>query len=965
MSDRARKPALETWAWFVLALLAVLLVGGGSWFLLTERAAHRQNVEEGLEIIAELKAEQIAEWRAERLAGAAVVVDRRDVREDLESFFADSEGSAKALLDRALSSVLQQFQYKEILVLDAQVETRMVVGEPTVLCDEGCREAVQMAASSGKSVWTPIHDDSDSATPHLSVVAPVLVWPDGQRLVGYLVLVADAADFLYPLIQRWPIPSETAESLLVRRDGSDVLFLNDLRHHDDAALRLRIPTTRSDLPAAMAVAGKTGVVYGRDYRDVPVVAAVVPVEGSPWFLVAKVDIREAFAGWRVRMLLLGLLLAGGVTLIGALWLVVRQRHLKSHFEALYRSELALRKAFELKEAIVAASPIGIVIYDADGDCIAANEAAARMAGATPDQVLQQNFHQIESWRVSGVYEAAIRSLHEGDRQRIQTDLTTTFGKHVALELDLVAVDLAGEQHLLVMVDDVTERDAGERALRASEERYRVLIENAEVLVSMYDRSGTCLLVNRKVADQFGATPEQMIGQSIVDLHPGASEEYLGRIHDVIDSASARSYEDVVRFPQGDRHLLSNVQPVRDAAGTVYAAQIISHDVTDLRQLEEQLVHSQKMEAIGRLAGGVAHDFNNMLGVIIGRTELLLSRTDPEDPISAGLREVEKAAHRSADLTRQLLAFARRQTVAPKVMDLNQTVEGMLQMLRRLIGEGIDLVWQPDSGLWPVKIDPAQLDQVLANLCVNARDAMSGTGKVAIETRNAELDERYCLRFPEHAPGSYVMLAVSDTGCGMDEATREHIFEPFFTTKESGHGTGLGLSTVYGIVTQNGGVVSVYSEPGQGTTFKIYIPRHVGDGPADETMAEVVVPPAQGETVLLVEDEVGLLEGTAEVLEELGYTVLTASSPDQALSLAQATDDTIHLLVTDVVMPKMNGRQLADRLQEVRAGVRVLFMSGYTANAIAHNGVLDEGVHFLQKPFSLHELAVHVRQALED
>ena len=384
-----------------------------------------------------------------------------------------------------------------------------------------------------------------------------------------------------------------------------------------------------------------------------------------------------------------------------------------------------------------------------------------------------------------------------------------------------------------------------------------------------------------------------------------------------------------------------------------------------RALEDQLRQAQKMEAIGRLAGGVAHDFNNMLGVIIGRTELMLSRAEGDSRLAAGLREVEKAAQRSADLTRQLLAFARRQTVAPKVLDMNTTLESMLNMLRRLIGEGIDLVWHPGAELWPVRIDPAQLDQVLANLCVNARDAMSGSGALTIETCNTVLDEADCVNFPEYSPGSYVMLAVSDTGCGMDEATLSRVFEPFYTTKEMGEGTGLGLATVYGIVKQNGGIVTANSEPGAGTSFKVYLPRRVGEAPEDDRDVQVVLPRARGETVLLVEDDVGLLKGAMEMLEELGYTVLVANGPSRALDLAREAAQRIDLLVTDVVMPSMNGRRLANSITELCPQVKTLFMSGYTANAIAHNGVLDEGVHFLQKPFSLHDLAVHVRQALED
>ena len=379
-------------------------------------------------------------------------------------------------------------------------------------------------------------------------------------------------------------------------------------------------------------------------------------------------------------------------------------------------------------------------------------------------------------------------------------------------------------------------------------------------------------------------------------------------------------------------------------------------------LQAQLIQAQKMESVGRLAGGVAHDFNNMLGVILGYTGLVLEQTNPSDPLSKYLQQIHKAAERSADLTRQLLAFARKQTVAPQVLDLNNTVEGMLRLLRRLIGEDIDLAWLPGRELWPVKMDHSQLDQILANLCVNARDAIAGVGKVTIETANTVFDAEYCARHAGFVPGDYVLLAVSDNGCGMDAETLSRIFEPFFTTKEVGQGTGLGLASVYGAVTQNNGLINTYSEPGQGTTFKIYLPRHTDI--VVQATAEPQQAAARGsETVLLVEDEPMMLELTMSMLEQLGYTVLAARTPGEAMRLAREHSGSIDLLITDVVMPEMNGRDLAGNLLALYPGMKCLLMSGYTANVIAHHGVLEEGVHFLEKPFLMTDLAANIRKAL--
>jgi PAS domain S-box-containing protein len=416
------------------------------------------------------------------------------------------------------------------------------------------------------------------------------------------------------------------------------------------------------------------------------------------------------------------------------------------------------------------------------------------------------------------------------------------------------------------------------------------------------------------------------------------------------------------YDNDDRDLLESV--AMQTAPILFAFQEEARQQKAQEKLEAQLHQAQKMESVGRLAGGVAHDFNNMLGVILGYTELAKERVEPNTPLHTDLEKIQEAAQRSADLTRQLLAFARKQTVSPKVIDLNSTIESMLKLLRRLIGEDIDLAWQPGKEVWPVKMDPTQVDQILTNLCVNARDAIVDTGKVTIETGKASFDEEYCAHHAGFVPGEYVLLAVSDNGCGMDEETQAHLFEPFFTTKEVGKGTGLGLAMVYGVVKQNNGFINVYSELGQGTTFKIYLPRHL-----DKTVFlpknKLDKPSERGhETILLVEDEPAILEMSTIMLERLGYTVLAAGTPGEAVRLAQEHPGRIDLLLTDVIMPEMNGRDLAKNLLSIYPDIRRLFMSGYTASVIAHHGVLDQGVHFIHKPFSMKDLGEKLREALE-
>ncbi len=376
------------------------------------------------------------------------------------------------------------------------------------------------------------------------------------------------------------------------------------------------------------------------------------------------------------------------------------------------------------------------------------------------------------------------------------------------------------------------------------------------------------------------------------------------------------------------------------------------------QLEEQYRQSQKMEAVGRLAGGVAHDFNNMLAVIIGHTEAALEDLPRSHPVYENLQDVEKAARRSAGLTRQLLAFARKQITLPKVIDLNETIDSMLKILQRLMGENIELIWSPASSVWPVKIDPGQIDQVLANLCVNARDAIEGQGKVVIASTNVSVDRMLSMQHPELNPGDYVKVTVSDTGCGISQELLPNIFEPFYTTKEVG--TGLGLATLYGIVAQNGGVIQVESVLERGTTFVIYLPKF--DGEAEEAPAVELSEVGGTETVLVTEDEPAMLEIATIMLRGLGYRVLQARLPSEALQLVKQHQ--VSLLITDVIMPEMNGRDLYGAVSQLAPAVKCLYMSGYTADIIAKEGVLEDGIGFIEKPFVKSELARAVRAALD-
>lgn len=546
------------------------------------------------------------------------------------------------------------------------------------------------------------------------------------------------------------------------------------------------------------------------------------------------------------------------------------------------------------------------------------------------------------------------------------------------ELSTQNEDLLATEEMLRI--QIREYEASQNILKSRDEALfnekaflRSLIDSADDLIYFKDRNSVYLGCNKSSEAFTGHSEQEQQGKTDFDFFDKEIAEQILK-HDqlVLEGGVAVHTEEWVTSASGSRLLLDTVKaPIYGQDGQPIGLVGISRDITRRRQAEEekatlesQLQQAQKMESVGRLAGGVAHDFNNMLTVILGHAELGLIRLDPAHPVHAGLQEIRRTAERSAELTRQLLVFARKQTISPKVLDLNSVITAMLKMLERLIGEDIQLNWQPGPHLWQVNIDPSQIDQILANLCVNARDSISDIGRITIDTGNRVIDESYSVGNIESKPGEYVTLTVCDDGCGMDKETEAHIFEPFFTTKGSGKGTGLGLATVFGAVKQNNGFINVYSEKGIGTKFTIYLPRHQGNAVQVQEKCPVETAPRGNDTILLVEDEAAILTMVLTMLTEQGYTVLTSQSPVEAIRIAGEHANEIHLLITDVVMPEMNGRDLANNLLANYPQLKCLFMSGYTSDIITHRGVLEEGVNFIQKPFTLPGLASKVREVLD-
>ncbi len=968
-------------SWFqgTMACLAVLVfVMGGYWFIHVREEATKREHYEHLATIARLKTDQLRAWRQERLADARMNASGMARRLTLELLHTNNPAVLAQLTERLRFFQENEGYHNMILATpDGRILVSLQDRNATLEAEE--KMLMTEALSTSQPILGDFYHCRSCEMIHFDAASPVV--DDANRVVAVLILVVDPARDVFPLMQTWPMPHADAESYLARREGDRVLLLSPLRHLASPSLNFTsLALSTVDNSAVRAVLGESGGALGMDYRNVPVLSDIRAVSGTPWYMITEMDYEPLLTQARIQGGSLLFMLAMVITMTIVLARLDSVSRRKNLSEALLEAQCARNRSQEEIRATLYAIGAGVIATDGSGLVNRMNMEAERLCGWREEEALGQPLV------------AVFHALDDTTNNPVPLPISQVLaaGESVGVSQHILLVDRNGQRRpvtdswspirdehgeisgVVLIFRDQTNKKAMERAQFEIGKRYSDLIESVNDLIWETDTQHRFIFVSRRVEDMLGYRSEEIMGRPWdAFLCPEESQPDEGLTYTIANHQPFRMICHTWMRKDGNRGIYeSSATATFDQQGRFLGYRGISRDITDRRQaeeeqhkLQEQLLQAQKMDTIGRLAGGVAHDFNNMLTVICNYAEMSLSEVEEAHPLRKRLAAIHKAALHSADLTRQLLAFARKQVTVPQILDLNETITGMLKMLRRLIGENIELQWKPTPEIWPVKMDPTQVGQVLANLAVNARDAIAGTGHLVIATENLTVDQAYCAGRINFSPGDYVEITVSDSGCGMTGEVINHIFEPFFTTKGEGQGTGLGLSTVHGIVYQNEGIIHVYSEPGQGTTFRIYLPR-------GEIEAEVARLPqsddsASGsETLMIVEDEITILELSTTILENKGYTILAASTPHEALDLVRTFQGVIHLVITDVIMPQMNGRDLLDQINRLHPGIKSLYMSGYTADIIAQQGVIEAGLQFIEKPFSVKGLCAKVREVLD-
>jgi len=1016
--------ALYTFILIFFFLAAAIVIAGFLTYRNHEQG-HRLEVGHQLSAIAELKINDLTQYRQERIEDARLLSESTSFAALVRRFLEKPEDTEnERQLQDWLNKLQAHAQYDQVRLLDTNGTIRLAAPAEVTSLSAVIAQLLPEILKSGQVTTQDFYRNDHNGKIYLAVLAPILDRQNGNRPLGLLSLRIDPEQYLYPFIQRWPIPSRTAETLLVRREGEEVVFLNKLRFQKNTALTLRFPLTQNDLPAARAVLGQTGIANGHDYRGVPVIADVRPIPDSPWFLVSKMSISEAYAPLREHLWLMGGFVVVLLFGVGAIMAFVWQRQRVTFFQERIATAAALKKLNRLYTVLSNINQTIIRVRDPQElfqtACrIAVEDGGFRLAWVGLLDKASGDVIQTASAGMDDGYLAKLRitignapsdqgptgsAIREGRysvANDIEHDARMTPWRADALQrgyrssagFPLVVFDTvrgaisfyADEPHFfntneVKLLDELARdisfamefsaqeesRRKAEAALRESQQLFATVANTSPALIWMSGLDKGRIWFNQPWLAFTGLNQEEAMGDGWnARVHPDDLAHCLQIYTDAF--AAHRSFSMEYRLQRHDgeyRWLLNQSQPRYDASGA-FAGYIGSClDISEHRNLEKQIRHAVKMESIGTLAGGVAHDFNNILMAIIGYGQLALMGMAQDDPQRLNIEHMLEGADRAARLTKDLLLFSRKQISERKPVDLVEIVKTVEKFIVRVIGEDITCETRlPDQPL-TVLADSHQLEQVLMNFATNARDAMPKGGTFSITAEQTILHQDFIAAHGFGSPGPYALLTVADSGCGMDEKTRNRIFDPFFTTKGVGKGTGLGLAVVYGIIKQHEGYINVYSEPGQGATFRLYLPLVIADAPEEKITEEEAAPAHGTETILVAEDDKSVRNLARTALTQFGYTVIEAVDGEEAVQKFKENQSSIHLLLFDIIMPKMNGREAYEAINKIRPGVKTIFMSGYAPDTIREKAGLGETVPLLAKPLSPMELLQKVRATLD-
>lgn len=954
----------------IFIALSIIILTAGYFYNKKQETAIKTAIHHELNSISKLKAEQIIRWRNERLQLANVIKKSEFVHSLIYDWLANqSDQKLRIQILKWMTIIRDARDFHGVFLLDDKGSLKLVVCDSNGTISEKTSGLLREAMDKNQVIFSNINIHEKEKTVELDVIIPIKM---NDKPLGWLIFAVNPYKTLYLAIQSFPIPSSTGEFLLVSQDNSDVVFLNELRHQKDTALKLRFPLSQENLPAVMAVKGKEGIVEGIDYRGSEVIASLTPIQDSPWFLVSKIDKAEAYKNVHEKTLavmILSILLIISTGLgIGFVW-----RNQRSQF---YRRQYDLEKkhGFLLQryEYLTRYANDIILILDADyNKIIEANERAVETYGYSNDELGLLHVKDIRAPEAIKFLNGHAKEVKEHGGSVFETLHRRKNGEIFPVEVSSRLIEMNSQNFFFAIVRDITERKQAERRLENAIEELRKLedIINRSPAVAFLCEVGDGLPLEFISANisMYGYLSHELIIENtpfIKIIYPEDISSFLMNT-DKLNKKNINEFilQHRIFNKSGDIYWVENrVWAIFDPSGDITHYQGVLIDITEQKKLLEQLIHAQKMEAVGKLAGGVAHDFNNILTAIIGYGYMMRMKVENDETLKGYADQILASSERASNLTQSLLAFSRKQIINLQPISLNDLIKDVSKLLSRLVSEDIELEIITSDDKLTFMGDKTQLEQVLMNLAVNAKDAMPNGGSLIIETEIIQMNKDYISTHGYGELGAYALLSVTDTGEGISEENKERIFDPFYTTKEIGKGTGLGLSIVYGIIKQHNGYINVYSELGKGTTFKVYLPLvHAEALPKIEE--EPVASLSGTETILIAEDEEPVRSLYKEALEAYGYEIIDAEDGEAAVRKFIENQDRIKLLVLDVVMPKKNGKEAYEEIKAIRPDIKALFTSGYTENVIHKKGILDYSYNFLRKPVSPNVLLKKIREVL--